>query len=131
MKITLIKNNFVENVIECKSLLEAITLFPGHECKTHNLETIGDEMLNGAVKTHAPINKIIIVTKTEFLARFSDAELAAIYSHDLTDVGIKILLDKVNNAIEIDLTSAELAEGMGYLQSQGYLTLARMNEILA
>ena len=131
MRITLIKNNIVENVVECTSLSSARSIFTDYECKETTNEQIGDEMQNGAVKTHATAQKITIITKTEFLSRFTDQELAAIYTHDTIDVAIKILLDKVNNADDIDLTSAELLEGLNYLYDNNYLSLERMLEIVS
>lgn len=130
MRISIVKNNIVENVIEAKSLAEAQALFKTHTCRVAVDEVIGDQIIAN-VLTKAPKQKISNITKKDFLGRFSDAELAAIYAKEATDITVKIFLDKINNADDIDLNATDLIKMMAYLQAQGHLTKARSDEILA
>jgi hypothetical protein len=71
-----------------------------------------------------------IVTRLEFFNRFTDDELAAIYTASKTNINVEILLDKFKLAEEIVLDDVKLISGIDLLVSLEILTEIRKEELL-
>lgn len=76
----------------------------------------------------APIRSI---TKLEYMNRFTDAELAGIYTAAKSEVQIEIWLEKFKLASEIDLDDAATIAGLQAMEAGGLLAAGRTAEILA
>jgi len=76
------------------------------------------------------IDPIQPLSKLEFLARFTDAELVGIYTEAKTSVLLEIWLDKFKLSESIDLQNQLTISGLQYLESIGLLNTGRANEIL-
>ncbi len=75
-----------------------------------------------------PTSKII--TKLEYMNRFTDAELVNIYAASKSVIQIEIWLDKFKIATEIDLIDPLLKVGLDSLVAGGLLAANRVDEIL-
>ncbi len=71
-----------------------------------------------------------IISKYQFLSRFTNPELEAIYIAAKTNVALEVYLAKINAAQEIDLQSPELINGVNSLELLGFLSTGRAAEIL-
>ena len=71
------------------------------------------------------------ITKLEYMNRFTDAELGAIYTAAKSVVAVEVWLDKFRLAAEVDLTSPLTASGLDALTAAGLLASGRKEEILA
>ncbi len=74
---------------------------------------------------HTPLSKL------EFMNRFTDAELATIYSAAKQSVAVEIWLEKFKLASEIDLSDQRTIDGINALEASGLLAAGRAAEILA
>lgn len=72
-----------------------------------------------------------VLTKTQYMARFTDAELAGIYSAAKSVVLIEVWLERFRAATEIDLDYGPTAQGVAALEAAGLLAPGRAAEILA
>lgn len=75
-----------------------------------------------------------IITASDFRARFTDAEMAAIITLAYSgagDVNSALLLLKLQTSNDIDLDSGAVAHGLAYLTAKGALPAGRAAEILA
>jgi len=95
--------------------------------------TLVGKKYNRDDKTYSEVPSVEIreVSKLEFRKRFTLEELTTIYNSRSTDVVIDIFLDDLAASEYIDLNYPDIQNGLGYLYSKGYITLDRMNEILA
>lgn len=71
-----------------------------------------------------------ILTKLEFENRLTWDEQVAIEEASTTDAGIRVLKAKQAKADYIDLVDENTVLGLMYLASKGFLTPARVDEIL-
>lgn len=71
------------------------------------------------------------LSKLEYMSRFSDAELAGIYTAAKTVVAVEVWLDKFRLAGEVDLDDARTGAGLGALEGAGLLAIGRAEEILS
>jgi len=71
------------------------------------------------------------ISKLEFMERFTDEELAAIYAAAKTDVRVEVWMDKLKLASEVDLTDARTRAGVEALEALGLIAQGRAAEILA
>jgi len=71
------------------------------------------------------------LTRLQFLNRFTDAELAGIYTVAKTNVAIEIMLDKFRAAEFIDTIDLQTVAGINALESAGLIAPGRAVEILA
>lgn len=132
MKVTLINNCIVENIIEIESLEKANSLFPQFICLETKEEQVGWEYDGSSFKKIEIIQpKIVVISKSEFINRFTMKELAAIYTSAKSDIMIEVFLGKLNNANEINLASSDVIFGIQYLVDLKLLTSARSKEILS
>jgi hypothetical protein len=71
------------------------------------------------------------LTKLEYMNRFTDAELAAIYTAAKSNVQVEVWLDKFKLAEEINLDDPSTISGVQALEAAGLLSTGRSAEILA
>ena len=71
------------------------------------------------------------ITKLEYMNRFTDAELAGIYTAAKAVIQIEIWLEKFKLATEIDLTDSRTIAGVQALEAAGLIGEGRAAEILA
>lgn len=72
-----------------------------------------------------------VLTKLQFLNRFTNEELAAVYTAAKTNVLIEVFLDKLKLAQEISLDDPQTVGGLQALAAVGLLSEARVQEVLA
>lgn len=72
-----------------------------------------------------------ILTRLAFMRRFSDAELATIYTAEDQSVVLKVWLDKFRLAEEISLDDPEIVGGVNALEQMGLIAAGRAAEVLA
>lgn len=72
-----------------------------------------------------------VLTKLQFLNRFTNEELAAVYTAAKTNVLIEVFLDKLKLAQEISLDDPQTVGGLQSLVAAGLLSEARVQEVLA
>ena len=78
--------------------------------------------------TATPSRKL---TKLEYMNRFTDAELAGIYTAAKAVVALEIWLDKFKVASDVDLDDAATVAGLAALEGAGLLDAGRAEEIRA
>jgi hypothetical protein len=71
------------------------------------------------------------LTKLAYMNRFTDAELAAIYTVAKSNVQVEVWLDKFKLAEEINLDDSATIAGVQALEAAGLLAAGRSAEILA
>lgn len=72
-----------------------------------------------------------ILSKLEFMNRFTDLELAGIYTAAKSSVAVEIWLEKFKLASEINLDDPRTVAGIQALEDGGLLAAGRAAEILA
>jgi hypothetical protein len=70
------------------------------------------------------------LTKLEYMNRFTDAELAAIYTAAKAVVQVEIWLKKFELATEVDLSDERTIAGLNALEAAGLIGAGRAQEIL-
>ena len=80
---------------------------------------------------YAPEPTSRVITKLDYMNRFHDEELAALYSAAKTVVQIEVWLEKFKVSDEIDLSDPRTGAGLHALESAGLIGPGRANEILA
>lgn len=76
-----------------------------------------------------PVPDRVRLTRYEFRSRFTAAEKVAMY--DSTDTMIRVFLDDIQAAENINVTEQDTIEGVAYLTSVGLIAAGRDAEILA
>jgi hypothetical protein len=71
-----------------------------------------------------------ILTRLAFMRRFTDIELATIYTAEEQSVVLEVWLDKFRLAEEISLDDPEIVGGVNALEQMGLLKEGRAKEIL-
>lgn len=71
-----------------------------------------------------------LLSKLDYINRFSDQELTGIYTAAKTNVLVEIWLEKFRLAEEISLDDQRTIAGLNSLEQAGLLTSARVAEIL-
>lgn len=132
MRVSIIKDGKVENVIMAESILSAQNIFPGYICKAAGTEEIGD-LYDSQTETFSkgPQPSKKIWTKYEFMAKFTTSELAAIYTRSETDPITLVFIKKLELSGEVQSDNPDVVSGLQYLVNNNVLTQARKNEILA
>jgi hypothetical protein len=64
------------------------------------------------------------------MRRFTDSELATIYTLAKTEIAIEIWMEKFKMASEIDLTDKDIVSGVHGLESMGIIGVGRAVEVL-
>ena len=72
-----------------------------------------------------------VLTKLQFLNRFTNEELAAVYTAAKTNVLIEVFMDKLKLAQDINLDDPQTVGGLQTLVAAGLLSEARVQEVLA
>jgi hypothetical protein len=75
--------------------------------------------------------RVRTLTKLAYMNRFTDAELAAIYTTAKSNVHVEVWLDKFKLAEEINLDDPSTIAGVQALEAAGLLAQGRSAEILA
>lgn len=70
------------------------------------------------------------ITRLEFLNKFTDEELVAIYTAAKSNISVEIMMDKVKAAEYISLTDEKTISGVTMLETVGLITEGRAQEIL-
>lgn len=71
-----------------------------------------------------------LMSKLDYLNRFTDSELASIYTAAKTNVVIEIWLEKFRMSSEISLDDPRTIAGINSLEQSGLITASRAAEIL-
>lgn len=71
-----------------------------------------------------------VITKLQFLNRFTNEELAAVYTAAKTNVLIEVFMDKLKLAQEVNLDDPQTVGGLQSLAAAGLLSEARAQEVL-
>jgi len=71
-----------------------------------------------------------VLTRLEFISRFSDAELAAIYTAAKKEIALEIYLDKLRAAQDVTITDARTVAGIEALAAAGLIESGRVAAIL-
>ena len=71
------------------------------------------------------------LTKLEYMNRFTDAELATIYTVAKTNVQVEVWLEKFKASSEVDVTDPRTVAGVQALEAVGLIQIGRAAEILA
>ncbi len=71
-----------------------------------------------------------ILSRLQFMRRFTDAELATIYTLMKTELAIEIWMEKFRMASEIDLTDVDVVTGVHGLEAMGIIGVGRAAEVL-
>ncbi len=72
-----------------------------------------------------------LLTKLEYMDRFSDPELEAIYTAAKASVAVEVWLEKFKQATDINLDDERTIAGLNKLKDAGILSAQRVAEILA
>ena len=72
-----------------------------------------------------------LMSKLDYLNRFTDNELEAIYTAAKTNVAVEIWLEKFRLASEISLDDPKTISGVNFLEQSGLISTGRAAEILA
>jgi hypothetical protein len=76
-----------------------------------------------------PINYPKVISKLDYMSRFTDAELATIYTIAKTSIQLEIWLEKFKVSQEIDLSNPITLAGLKSLEALGILAAGRALEI--
>lgn len=142
MQYALIKNNIVENVIVAEpDFIETILDQYQH---IEPLDTLHEQGLGVGIgwtfennEFKAPVipEEVVVpkttLTKLEYMDRFTDAELAAIYAAAKTSVEVEIWLGRFKLASKVNLTDERTIAGVNALETAGLIATGRAAEILA
>ena len=90
--------------------------------------TYENGVFSAPVVVSAPVR---VLTKLQYMNRFKDAELAAIYTSAKSVVAVEIWLEKFKLATEINLDDDATVSGLQAMKDAGLLTVGRASEILA
>lgn len=136
MRVLLIKDGVVDNVIHADSVERAAMFYPEHEC-VEQTESIGPgwRRIDGAWSPPPPPPpQPRRVTQFAFITRFTDAEAVAI---DLASQGATVeaasmrrYMAKVNAATYIDLDDPATRGGVQALEAVGLIGPGRAAQIL-
>lgn len=80
------------------------------------------------VEKNGPAKRLI--SKLDYMNRFTDNELIAIYTAAKTNVTVEIWLEKFKLASEINLDDPRTAAGLQILENSGLIAVGRAAEII-
>jgi hypothetical protein len=72
-----------------------------------------------------------ILTQTQYMNRFTQAELEAIYAAEAVSVAVRVWIKRFEAAPTIDLDTANTIAGLQAMEAAGLIGAGRANEILA
>lgn len=90
-----------------------------------------DYVWNPNTHSFDPKAQVRIITKLEYMNRFTDTELATIYTLAKTNIAIEIWLEKFKLSSEIYLDDPRTIGGVQALEQYGLISPGRSLEILA
>lgn len=133
MKLALIKNNVVKNIVDATE-----EEFSGYASVYELIIDVTNTVPQPQVGWFLDGNKLVSngsngpirITKLAMRQRFTFTELCALESAAQTIVQVKVLIGNLNVASFVDLTRSDTISGLGLLVSLGLLTSQRMSEIL-
>lgn len=136
MRIALISQSIVQNIIEADDLAFAQTLGFEQVVEATEGAYLGGQYTNGQfvpmpADVAVPPATSPIMTKLAFLRRFTQSERLAIRAAKATDPIIEDADALMQLAQEIDVTDADTAGYVGYLAQRGFVAPERAAEILA
>lgn len=79
----------------------------------------------------APVQPVTTLSKLDYMNRFTDAELAGIYTAAKTVVAVEVWLEKFKLAEFIDRFDPRTVAGVQALEVSGLIGVGRAAEILA
>lgn len=74
--------------------------------------------------------RLTLISKLEFMSRFTDEELEALYAARRASVKIEVWMAKFDASSQIDLDDPRLRSGLLAMQSLGILAHGRADELL-
>jgi len=83
------------------------------------------------VETTAYVPAPRLLTKLNYMNRFTDAELAGIYTAAKSVIQVEVWLEKFKAATDVDLDDPRTQGGVHALEAAGLIGEGRANEILA
>lgn len=103
-----------------------------HLIPVSGYEVLGKKLVNGVWEDYTPptVRKAIL-TKLEYMDRFTDAELAGIYTAAKSSVQVEVWLEKFKLATDINIDDPRTIDGLQALEAAGLLAAGRAAEILA
>ncbi|WP_412470544.1 MULTISPECIES: hypothetical protein [unclassified Halobacteriovorax] len=95
-------------------------------------KTIGGTIIKSAgIDPNAPDPVVTKITRLEFMDRFTDAELAGVFTAAKSSVSVEVFIEKVKAASHIDLTDPRTISGVQALEVAELIAPGRADEILA
>lgn len=91
---------------------------------------LGQKYADG-VFSPVPPAPVRVLTKLQYMERFTDAELAAIYTAAKSVVQVEIWLEKFKLATEVNLDDPATGAGLQAMEAAGLLAPGRAAEILS
>lgn len=73
----------------------------------------------------------MIISKVDYMNRYTDAELAGIFTISKTNIAVEVWLKKFDAARDIDLNDPRTIAGVQAIEASGLLAAGRAAEILA
>jgi len=83
-----------------------------------------------AAAAATPVEPARVITKLDFMNRFTMEELAVIYTAAKTEVMVEVFLDKLKLAERVDIADPQTIAGLQALAASGLLTEARVQAVL-
>lgn len=114
-----------------KFLAEPTQELVDREAEIYALNKRAADLRNATVEQVSPEAKTTRMSKLEYMNRFTDAELAGIYSAAKQSVAVEIWLEKFKLAEFIDKADPLILQGLQALESVGLLAAGRASEILS
>lgn len=124
-------SNITRQLIE----ISDFTLTPGDDCATSEIEGVTKAELEqvyvwSTESCSFELRPKRIITKLEYMNRFTDTELATIYTLAKTNISIEIWLEKFKLATDINLDDPRTVGGVNALEQLGIIAQGRAQEIL-
>lgn len=120
---SIIENNIVVNI--------AVADHPIANNWIEGSNPIGSTYVNGVFTPPTFVgSKITKISKLEYMSRFTDAELATIYTAAKSSVLVEIWFEKFKLATDIDLSDQRTIDGLNALELAGLIETGRAAEIL-
>jgi hypothetical protein len=133
MRIALVKNGVIQNIIEA-SLDFALSLGYDQALEVENLEAgigwvfDGERFIAPLIENTPEPSKPM--TKFQFISRLTLAERVAIYTAEDTNPVIKMWLEMFRICEEIELDNPDTREGVQMLEALGFIAAGRADAIL-
>lgn len=126
MRVAIIKNGVVTNVIISNTIPEnGVDITNKHVGIGYTYEN--NNFVAPVVEAPAPNT---ILSRFAFRNLFTLAEKQTIYAEADTNIIVKIFLDEITVAENVDLANEATIVGVNYLESQGLIAAGRAAEIL-